>query len=350
MTMIQPFAFPTTVGFVDDSADFLANLSLQLDARLAFRFFNSAEHALNAINCAEAQSPSVDRFLSRYHDRTEQSDAQEVIAMRVDAISQQVRNARRFECTSVVVVDYDMPGMNGLEVCRRITHPAVKKIVLTGKADEHLAVKGFNEGIIDRFIRKQDPDAITALNEAIDEMKEAYLRHTQRTVADALALSEYRFLNDPAFAAKAREIFRERDIVEHYLCVGPSGLLMLDGAAVPYLLAVYPEDALRATREIAAELDAPAEFLAELDEHRSVPYFWESDGLFPIGRESWREYMHPAFVVQGQERYTCALIERPPGLDLETVVAYDEYLDRLDRGEHSVGLTHASPTNGLSAT
>lgn len=341
MTIIQPFAFPTTVGFVDDSADFLANLSLQLDARLAFRFFNSAEHALNAINGTAQQPPIIDRFLCRYHDRAEQNDAQEVIAMRVDAIRQQVLDARRFECTSVLVVDYDMPGMNGLEVCRRIKHPAVKKIVLTGKADEHLAVKGFNEGIIDRFIRKQDPEAIATLNEAIDELKDAYLQQTQRTVVDALALSEYRFLNDPALGIKVREIFEELGIVEHYLSFRPSSLLMLDSAAKPYLLAIYTEDALRATREIAIELDAPAAFLAELDGQRRAPYFWESDGIFPVGDELWRNYMFPSFVVQGQETYVCALIERPPGLDLEGVVAYNDYLDHLDREEHPAWDSHA---------
>ena len=331
MTTIQPFAFPTTVGFVDDNANFLANLSLQLDTRLAFRFFSSAEHALNAINSAVAQPPTADRFLARYHDRIEQSDEQEVIAMRIDAIRRQVGNARRFECTSVLVVDYDMPGMNGLEVCRRIKHPAIKKIVLTGKADEHLAVKGFNEGIIDRFIRKQEPGAFEALNQAIDEMQDAYLRDTQSTVVEALALSEYRFLNDPVFAQKAREIFKQLSIVEHYLSARPTGLLMLDSAAAPSLLVVYTEGALRATREIAIECDAPAVFLAELDERRRVPYFWESDGVFPVDRASWRKYMHPSFTVEGRETYWCALIEHPQGLDLGAIVPYNEYLDRLDR-------------------
>jgi CheY-like chemotaxis protein len=333
MTMIHAFAFPTTVGFVDDNANFLSNLSLQLDARLAFKFFGSAEHALNAVNSAAAQPPSTDRFLARYHERAEHSDDQEVIAMRIDAIRRQVSNKRRFECTSVLVVDYDMPDMNGLELCRRISHPAVKKIVLTGKADEHIAVKGFNEGIIDRFIRKQDPNAFLALNQAIEEMKAAYLRDTQSTVVDALSLSEYRFLGDPAFAIKAHEIFKEFDIVEHYLSARPTGLLMLDSAATPYLLLVYGEDALRAMHEIAIECDAPSEFFAELNEHRSVPYFWESNGIFPADRASWRQYMYPSFIVQGREKYCCALIEQPPGLDLGAIFPYDDYLDHLDRGE-----------------
>ena len=333
---VHPYYYPTTVGFVDDNAGFLANLSLQLDTQLAFRFFASAEQALAAIERVPVNTTTIDRFLRRYDDRPDKSDTQELIAMRIDAIAQQVLNGKRFECVSVMVVDYDMPGMDGLEFCRRVANPAIRKIMLTGKADEHLAVAGFNEGIIDRFIRKQDPDAIPTLNQAIAELQDTYLRHTQRTVIDTLALSEYRFLGDPAFAMKASEIFGQLGIVEHYISAHPSGLLMLDSAAKPYLLAVYTEDALRGTREIAAELRAPPAFFAEIDARRSVPYFWESDGLFPTGCESWQGHMYPSFVVGGQETYTCALIENPAGLDLGAIVAYAEYLDQLDREEFAV--------------
>lgn len=333
---VHPYYYPTTVGFVDDNAGFLANLSLQLDTQLAFRFFGSAEQALAAIERPSANPAATNHFLRRYNDRPDAGDAQELIAMRIDTIAQQVLDRKRFECVSVMVVDYDMPGMDGLEFCRRVKDPAIRKIMLTGKADEHLAVAGFNEGVIDRFIRKQDPQAISALNQAIAELQDAYLRHTQRTVIDTLALSEYRFLGDPAFAMKASEIFGQLGIVEHYLSAQPSGLLMLDCAAKPYLLAVYTEDALRGTREIAAELHAPPAFFAELDARRSVPYFWQSGGLFPAGCESWRDHMYPSFVVGDQETYTCALIERPAGLDLGTIVAYSEYLDELDREEFAV--------------
>lgn len=333
--MIQPFAYPTTVAFVDDSAAFLANLSLQLDSQLAFRFFSSAERALSTINEEESHTSMTERFFCRYRDRGEESDAQEVIAMSLDIIWRQVHNERRFEHTSVVVVDYDMPGLNGLEMCRRIANPAIKKIVLTGKADEHLAVQGFNEGIIDRFIRKQDTGAIPALNQAIGEMQHAYFKQTQHSVVDTLTLSAYRFLADPAFAEKASVIFRTLGIVEHYLWPRPGGLLMLDSAGTPYLLLVFSEEALRATREIAVLQDAPAGFLSELDSQSSVPYFWDSEGYYPSGCLSWQRYMHPAMAIHGKDTYLYSVIKNPPGLELDPVVSYDDYLERLDQDLHA---------------
>src|SRR4051812_7765823 len=61
---IQPFFFPTTVAFVDDSADFLANLSLQLDPRLAFRLFKSPSAAMRALDRSETVPHPVQSFFS----------------------------------------------------------------------------------------------------------------------------------------------------------------------------------------------------------------------------------------------------------------------------------------------
>ncbi|MDP1897116.1 MAG: hypothetical protein Q8K43_04430, partial [Sulfurimicrobium sp.] len=61
---IPPFYYPTTVVFVDDSRDFLANLGLQLDAGLAFRLYDSPVDALVALNGSTGQPSLVERFFS----------------------------------------------------------------------------------------------------------------------------------------------------------------------------------------------------------------------------------------------------------------------------------------------
>lgn len=55
-----------------------------------------------------------------------------------------------------VVSDYDMPGMNGLDFLQRvrITWPSVRRILLTGRADVHVAARALNEGAVNRFLLK----------------------------------------------------------------------------------------------------------------------------------------------------------------------------------------------------
>ncbi len=56
----------------------------------------------------------------------------------------------------IVVSDYEMPGLTGLEFLNqvRIRWPNVLRILLTGKADVHLAVRALNEGAAHRFLLK----------------------------------------------------------------------------------------------------------------------------------------------------------------------------------------------------
>jgi CheY-like chemotaxis protein len=328
---IQPFSYPTTVAFVDDSAAFLSNLSLQLDPDLAFRLFSSPSEALKFLNGRAAQDQSAEPIFSPYLDRTEENDAHQVIAMRVDAIRSLVHNPARFESVSVVVVDYDMPELNGLEFCRRVAHPSIKKIMLTGKADEHVAVKSFNEGLIDRFIRKHEVDAVETLNQAIRDMQRAYFDRCCGTVLDALAVSEYAFLKDHALAAHVKSVADSLGIVEHYLSYQPHGLLMFDGVGTAYLLIIHTDESLRGVREIAVEQGAPAGFLAELDSRRSLPYFWRTEGYYPAQCAEWQPYMHAASEFHGDRRYVYAIVQKPAGLALDNVLPYEQHLDQLDR-------------------
>jgi len=56
----------------------------------------------------------------------------------------------------VVVADYEMPGMNGVEFLRRVRddHPAVVRFMLTGKPSLDVAAQAINEGAISRFFVK----------------------------------------------------------------------------------------------------------------------------------------------------------------------------------------------------
>ncbi|KAA1003582.1 response regulator [Paraburkholderia panacisoli] len=330
MHTIKPFYFPTTVTFVDDSATFLSNLCLQLEPQLAFRLFSSPGEALEFVNSRPRPGPSDEPLFAPFRDRTDEDVAHQVIALSVNTVRKQVHNAQRFLATSVVVVDYDMPGMNGLEFCRRMTDPAVRKIMLTGKADEHIAVQSFNEGIIHRFIRKQDASAVATLNRAVRDLQNAYFDNVCQSILDTLADSEYAFLRDEALAERVAELSSSLGIVEHYLSYCPSGLLMLDSAGSAYLLIVHTNETLRGLREIAVEQGAPAGFLNALDSRRSLPYFWQTDGHYPPECVAWESYMHPATQFSGHQDYVYAIVPNPPGLDLSQVLSYDRYLERLD--------------------
>ena len=327
---IRPFYFPTTVAIVDDSPDFLANLSLNLDPMLAFRLFDSPSATFAALNSEHAISPGPERFFSIYQHREEHSFDHHVIDLNMSRIHREVFNARRFERYSVVVVDYDMPEIGGLEFCRRIAHSPMRKVLLTGKADEKVAVQAFNEGIIDRFVLKQDPSATTLLQETIREMQEDYFQDISRMMEDALNIGPLHFMRDPFFADVFRKICEELRIVEFYLCSSPDGILLVDGDGAVTLLLVCSDEAMRMHYEVAFDNAAPAALLDELIKGGIVPYFWRSRGLYSSQYFDWRGYVHPAHECNGLQRYRYALVKEARGLMISGIYSYHDYLRQLD--------------------
>jgi DNA-binding NtrC family response regulator len=62
---------------------------------------------------------------------------------------------------SVVVSDYNMPGMNGLAFLKQVKaeYPHILGIMLTGQAELDIAVKAINEAGVYKFIQKPWNDA-----------------------------------------------------------------------------------------------------------------------------------------------------------------------------------------------
>ena len=62
---------------------------------------------------------------------------------------------------SLVISDYNMPGMNGLEFLKAVNarHPHILGIMLTGQAEIEVAMQAINEAGVYKFIQKPWDDA-----------------------------------------------------------------------------------------------------------------------------------------------------------------------------------------------
>ena len=316
--------------FVDDSSDFLANLSLQLDSQLAYRLFDSPIDALVTLNAQRHESSLTQKYFSRYRYVEDFSLSNHVIDIDLNKIHREVHDEHRFEEVSVVVVDYVMPEIDGLEFCRQIKNPLIRKVLLTGKADEKFAVQAFNEGIIDRFIRKNDAAALSTLNDVISELQRDYFSTAQKPLADTLKVGTPRFLHDAKFASLFQQLCAQHHIVEYYLCANPDGMLMLSASGAARLLLAYTEKDIQAQYEIAFEQAAPQALLDEIKSGHSVPYFWQGDGHYNSAVTDWRSCMHPAQQFQGKESYYYAEVTPSKKFGLHTVLPYNTFLEHLD--------------------
>jgi two-component system cell cycle response regulator len=96
---------------------------------------------------------------------------------------------QRPDAPELVLLDWDMPGMNGLEVCRRLreidsSHPA-HVILLTGRGEKGDVVQGLEAGANDYISKPFDSEELQARIRVGQRMLE--LQSSLREARDALA-------------------------------------------------------------------------------------------------------------------------------------------------------------------
>ena len=82
-------------------------------------------------------------------------------------------NTARYRLAKTCVVDFAMPGTDGLKVLNTLLDWPGSRILLTGQADEQIAIQAFNGGLIDQFIAKQMPDIAGRLVTALSKLAHA---------------------------------------------------------------------------------------------------------------------------------------------------------------------------------
>lgn len=234
------------------------------------------------------------------------------VALDLGRIIRRAFQPQRFMLPSVLVVDYWVGAINGIEWCAALAGLPCKKILLCGAGDGAAALAAFNGGLIDRAIRKSDSDALDQLAQAIAMLQQQYFADLSATLGAALAAAVhgFGFLADQAVASLVRELSGAHGFVEHYLYPQPGGLLLFDAAGRATLMVIETDQGMDAHHEVARDSGAPPSLLDAIDARCVVPWFRNGDGMYDatVG-ERWYRFCEPARVCAGAQLYYWALFD-----------------------------------------
>ncbi len=330
---IPVYYYPTTTVFVDDSRAFLTNFSLQLRADLAFKLLHTSKEALNHISNAHNSNYVSERSVDTSQESSGNPITNHTITLNLSSIQQEIYNSNRFSEIGVVIVDYNMPVIDGLEFCRKLDDNPIKKILLTGKGDEKVAVTAFNEGIIDSYIRKNEPQVIDHVNEKILQLQTKYFQTITEKMSSIITRESSSFISDPLFCEFFHDVCKNHNIVEYYLLELTGSFLMLDADANPSILVVKCYTDLNVHYEFAKDNEAPKAVLQAIRNGEKIPFAWQADDYFSsLKTEDWEKQLFPAKTMEGQETYYYCFIKNPQDspLDKSRIYSYNQYLAKLE--------------------
>ena len=251
---------PGGVVFLDDEPDYVEMLAevMPLDwfVRLFLRPVACIELLLKEVPLWEADAWAQQEIVNRWREGA--SLIPQVLAY------WRANGTARFGLSQVCVVDYSMPAMSGLRVLGELTDWSGKRVLLTGRADEQLAVSAFNRGLIEQFIPKQSPEIRLRLTEAIKSLLRVPNARHQQTWRATLNRAQHEFLCQSGVEQALENLALKNGWIEHVVMGAPFGVLALDSKGAASWLQLEPARNLQELAEMAASHGCDAATVSDI--------------------------------------------------------------------------------------
>lgn len=322
------FFFPTTVLMIDDNVDFLKSIAISLiPDKATYSFYSDPKLALDLIN---------NRFSTNHITKSLVNflDEEELEHKRLDINARDLYriafNPERFKQISTVVVDFHMPGMDGIEFCKSIKNPHIQKVLLTSIVDEQKAIEVLNQGIIHSFIRKQSANLIDQLNQAIHQSQARFFQRLSTIFEETLSLaSDESALFDDIFHRLFLSAKRDCHAVEHYLTEFQGSFLFLDAIGQRFPFYTKNREQLDFFIECKQAKSASQSTIRSLTTGEKILCLPSEMGLDLPEGHSWDPFMLDAIFVKGEKaEYYCALGAKMPPLPAP-FISFSDYSSPL---------------------
>ena len=270
--MFPAFRAKTTAILIDDEKDFLDDICEFLPPTHNLLQYQNPKLALEAINNNQAQCKN-------FPFKT------------IDTLWHNFKEFRFGELISVAIIDYRMLPIDGMKLCRSITAPFIKRIMLTSQADEKLAIDALNNKIIDAFIKKTEPNLVEILEKTMAECTKQFFCDLSNW------LRNYKDNHNPLLTPKGDEFLSriyEEKAIRQYCCFHDFNTMWLQGIDnQEHFLTMYSDETLEELLSNEQSQHASAKIITEISQKKAAPCFpWNNNPLMPNGKD-WAAFMKP---------------------------------------------------------
>jgi CheY-like chemotaxis protein len=240
------FQRPGGVLFLDDDPDYLEMLGMVVPAQTQVELYARPARFLTRMQSEPAHWEADAALQLQMIDRWRQGQALIPQVLRYWA-----SRPERYHLAQVCVVDYAMPGTDGLTVLNTLLDWPGSRVLLTGQADEQIAIQAFNNGLIDQFVPKQATDITRHLLGVLRRLAQAPHPRLNTLWRGVLRPNQLSLLQIPSVAQWLRD-YTHHHWVEYVVIGEPFGLIGLDMAGQAHWLQLEPTASLPDLADLAA--------------------------------------------------------------------------------------------------
>lgn len=304
------FYYPTTIVFVDDDNLFLKAISNVVPYHYKAQTFSDPFKCLEMIK--KTNSVLTTNLVHLEHVNHDHQDTVNSTLLNVDfpSLYDIKKHNTRHDQISIIVADYNMPEINGINFFKELANFPFKKILLTGEASYEEAISAFNNNIIDHFIRKDISSLAEELEARLLTLSNKFF--AERTLHLFPHLNNYgkTILSDSVFFDFLESICKEKEIVE-FMVIDKNGyFLLIDSSRKEYILTIQTDNFLdefvqQNNEDLSAQLS-----LDKIKARKKIPFFgigrepWEIEGKY------WNQFLYSPSELLGIEKYYYSIIQQ----------------------------------------
>lgn len=327
LSSIFCFYHPLSLIFLDDNNNFLNSVKLNFFENKNLMMYTDPFKALEQIknNTQDLLKPILGT------DENEFNDTFPYLSnLKISNTLKMLSNRSRFNNCGVLVIDYEMPEMNGVEFCNKIKKNFLFKILLTGEADTETAISAFNKGCIDKFILKSSPYLLDELADAITKLHEEYFLRLSEIILKSCGQPLQKIVNNQSYQKIFHEIKKKNDIVEYYLIDKLGSYLFITENHQFIWLLMSDEEKRKNDVDLLTGYDFPSDIISQLRNQESILYlFSESECKEPMNK--WIDYIFPAKKLDNNYSYSIAFGKITGSINWEEVILYADYIKEKER-------------------
>ena len=213
---------PGSVVFIDEEHDYLEMIGMVMPTQWQVELFSRPQA------CLAYFEEAIEEWTTDLHEQQKIIDKWHQGSPLIPQVLKYWRdNTERYALPRVLVVDYAMPAMNGLALIERLTEWTGACVLLSGRADEHIAVDAFNRGLLEQFIPKQTPDITRKVIDTVAGLLEMPNPTQDQFWRSTLSSAQQMALRRPVVANALRK-YAASHWVESVILGSPFGILGMD--------------------------------------------------------------------------------------------------------------------------
>ena len=201
-------------------------------------------------------------------------------------------NKEKNKQISVIIMDYKLNYETGLDLLSKITDKNIFKILLTGIADEKVAIDAFNQGLINAYLKK--PTNNEELIKQIKFGEDFYFENLSRsfeTLFEGFNSEPQNLFGGKDFQRFFNGIIVEKNIEEYYLLDKNGSYLMIDKDKCEHTFLIMSEKSKRAQLDILDAENAPKSLIDEVKNYKKMLYI---DEMFYTHNKDYQSWIVPA--------------------------------------------------------